>query len=407
MNWLCWADFLSAAAVSGALNSLWAGMLLVALAAVVLRLLPRTNAATRYAVWFTALLLILAMPAVLLIPRHSPAVTAVVASVEVRPAPLAIPVTASWPVYLALGWLAITALLLARIGWSLAHIIRLKRRAAPLCMRDNYHVLASEDIQVPMAAGFLRRAILFPKALVNDLTSGEFEQVLCHEIAHLRRWDDWTQLIQALAQAVLFFNPAVYWIGRSLKIEREMACDDWVVSQTGEARPYAACLTHLHELTRRASAPQLAPGASTRRRRLISARVEALLRPDRSSTPRFSRSGWIAAGAMASAVLLLAAKTVPPVGVQELPVSVMAFARIAPPAAPAIALTSLAPRHVTYFRPPRTLASRMTAPQLPMPPDLAASVMVVSAWQVQASPTYYIITVVFFEPPPPTVLSGT
>ena len=115
------------------------------------------------------------------------------------------------------------------------------------------------------------------------MSAEEFEQVLCHEMAHLRRWDDWTQLAHAVAQAVLFFNPAIYWIGRRLKIEREMACDDWVVSATGEARPYAACLTHLHELTRRAPAPQLAPGATTRTRWQISARVEALLQADRNS----------------------------------------------------------------------------------------------------------------------------
>jgi len=403
MNWLCWADFLSAVAVSGAFNSLWSGFLLVALAAGVLRLTPHVNAATRYAVWFTALLLIVAMPVVLMTPR--PAIA--VASVPAQPAPLAIPVTAAWPVYLALAWLATTGLLLARVAWSLVHIHALKRRADLFSVRDNIRVLVSGDIQVPMAAGFLRRAIVFPQALVNDLTSEEFEQVLRHEMAHLRRWDDWTQLIQALAQAVLFFNPAVYWIGRCLKVDREIACDDWVVAETGEARPYAACLTHLHELTRRASAPQLAPGAITHRRRQISARVEALLSPDRSSTPRFSRTGWIAAGAMASAVLLVAAKTVPPVGVQELPVSVMALARIAPPAAPAIALTSPARRHVTRFRQPLTLASRMAAPELPTPPDLTGSVMVVSAWQLRASPTYYVITVVFFEPPPPIVLSGT
>jgi beta-lactamase regulating signal transducer with metallopeptidase domain len=131
--------------------------------------------------------------------------------------------------------------------------------------------------------------------------------VLCHEMAHLRRWDDWTQLAQAVAQAMLFFNPAIYWIGRRLKIEREMACDDWVVSTTGEARPYAACLTHLHELTRRAPAPQLAPGAITRMRWQLRARVEALLQPDRNSTPRFSRSGWMAACALVSAALIVAA----------------------------------------------------------------------------------------------------
>ena len=223
-----------------------------------------------------------------------------------------------------------------RQAWSLLHIHGLKRRATMLGQRGNIRLLASAEARVPMAAGFVRRAIVFPHSVLDSLTPEEFEQVLCHEMAHLGRWDDWTQLAHAIAQAILFFNPAIYWIGRRLKIEREMACDDWVVSTTGEARPYAACLTHLHEVTRRARAPQLAPGATSGKQWQIVARVEALLQPDRNSTPRFSRSGWMAACALVSAALIVAGRTTPPVGVQEIPLATMALAHLRAPAAPAI-----------------------------------------------------------------------
>ncbi len=213
----------------------------------------------------------------------------------------------------------------------------------------------------------------------------------------------WTQLAHALAQAVFFFNPAMYWIGRRLKIEREMACDDWVVSTTGEARPYAACLTHLHELTRRAPAPQLAPGATGRTRWQISARVEALLRPDRNSTARFSRSGWMAASALVSAALMLAARTTMPVGVQEIPAATTALAQLRAPAAP---LISLAPRRAAPAR-PRLTARHVPKPELPASPALIdAPVVLVRAWQVEVSPTYFVIAVVFFEPPPHTAMHG-
>src|ERR1022692_3569241 len=248
------------------------------------------------------------------VPRPAPAAAA--SAPALPSAPWIVPVTAQWPVYAVVAWLAITAFLLARVAWSLVHIPGLKRRATLLGPGGNIRVLASAEARVPMAAGFVRRAIVFPQSVVDELTPPEFEQVLCHEMAHLRRWDDWTQLAHAVAQAALFFNPAIYWIGRRLKIEREVACDDWVVSTTGEARPYAACLTHLHELTRRAPAPQLAPGATTRTRWQLRARVEALLQPDRNTTPRFSRSGWMAACALVCAALIVAARTTPPVGVQ-------------------------------------------------------------------------------------------
>jgi beta-lactamase regulating signal transducer with metallopeptidase domain len=409
VNWLELGNVAAAMAVSTALNGLWLGLILAALAATVVRLLPRSNATTRYAIWFTALLLAVAMPALLLIPRTAPtALSMTGATAPLLPsAPWTVPVTAQWPVYVALAWLAMATILLARVAWSLAHIHGLKRRATVLGRRGNIRVLASAEARVPMAAGFVRRAIVFPQSVLDELTPQEFEQVLCHEMAHLRRWDDWTQLAHAVAQAALFFNPAVYWIGRRLKIEREMACDDWVVSATGEPRPYAACLTHLHEVTRRATAPQLAPGATSRNRWQISARVEALLQADRNSTPCFSRSGWMAACALVSAALIVAARSTPLVGVREIPLATMTLAHLSAPTAPAI---SFAPKK---FIPPRMrlLANRLPTLDLPEPPALTTAlrdgpVVLVRAWQVEVSPSYYVITVVFFEPPPPTATNG-
>jgi beta-lactamase regulating signal transducer with metallopeptidase domain len=405
VNWLEWINVASAVGISTALNSLWLGLLLASLAAGMIHCLPRSNATTRYAVWFTALILVVATPAMLLIPRPAPAAAASAFSLPspLPSAPFAVPVTAHWPVFIGVAWLVITALLLARAAWSLAHIQGLKRRATRLGQRGQIRVLASAEVAVPMAAGFFRRAIVFPQAVLDELTPQEFEQVLCHEMAHLRRWDDWTQLAHAIAQAVFFFNPAIYWIGRRLKIEREMACDDWVVSATGEPRPYAACLTHLHEVTRRAPAPQLAPGATSGSRWQISNRVEALLQPDRNSTPRFSRSGWMTACALVTAGLIVAARATPPVGVEEIPLSTMVLASVRAPAAPAIALT---PQRFVPPR-PRLLSSRMRAPELPAPPELAsAPVVLVRAWQVEVSPTYYVIAVVFFAPPPHAALNG-
>jgi beta-lactamase regulating signal transducer with metallopeptidase domain len=393
MNWLNFANVAAATALSSALNSIWLGLLLAALAAVMLRVMPRSNATTRHAVWFTTVLLILTMPPLfLLVPRSGTGLSTV--SLAAAPVPLAVPVTAEWPVYVVLAWLTITVILLARVVWSLHHIHSLKRRATLLGTRGNIRLLASADVRVPMAAGFIQRAIIFPQAVLAQLSPEEFEQVLCHELAHLRRWDDWTQLLQAVGQALLFFNPVVQWIGRRLEIEREIACDHWVVSATGKARPYAACLTHLHELTRRARAPQLAPGATGRTRWQISARIEALLEADRHSTPRLSRSGWLAACALASAALVVATQVTPPVGVAELPLASIPLARLNTPAVPALALTH--PRAAPAK--PRLLASRVQKPA-------QTEYVLVRAWSVETPSNYLVITVVFFEPPPVTLLN--
>src|SRR5579871_6654090 len=203
MNWQVLSDFLSALAVSTALNSIWMAALLTVLAATMLRLLGRPNAATRYAVWLTALLTASIAPVlILLVPHSSPAA---VAAAE-APSPVAVPVTASWPLYLTIGWATISLILSARILWSIAYIHGLKRRATPLARRGGIRVLASREVRVPMAAGFFRRAIVFPQSVLEELEAAEFEQVLDHEMAHLRRWDDWTQLLQTVIEAVLFFN---------------------------------------------------------------------------------------------------------------------------------------------------------------------------------------------------------
>ena len=64
---------------------------------------------------------------------------------------------------------------------------------------------------------------------------------------HLRRGDDWTNLLQKAVRAVLFFHPAVWWIDARLSVEREMACDDAVLAHTGDARSYAGSLIGLLE----------------------------------------------------------------------------------------------------------------------------------------------------------------
>jgi hypothetical protein len=134
-----------------------------------------------------------------------------------------------------------------------------------------------------------RPAILLPCCLVEKLSAEELDQVGLHEMAHLARWDDWTNLVQKLIEAVFFFHPAVHWIGRQLNLEREIACDDWVIFRTGKPKPYAACLTRLVELTGRMDVPALAPGSWTTKKQ-ISRRIEMSLNRSRNDTPRLSKA---------------------------------------------------------------------------------------------------------------------
>jgi hypothetical protein len=93
----------------------------------------------------------------------------------------------------------------------------------------------------------VKPAILIPHSLMCELSPGELNQVVLHELAHFRRWDDWTNLIQQALTALLFFHPAVWWIEKKLGLEREMACDDAVLAETASPRAYAECLARLAE----------------------------------------------------------------------------------------------------------------------------------------------------------------
>ena len=98
-----------------------------------------------------------------------------------------------------------------------------------------------------MALGILRPIIVFPADLVEKLRVDELALVIMHELAHVRRWDNLTLLLQRLVSAVLFFHPAVWLCGRMLRREAEQACDDFVVCVTGRSEAYARGLAHVAE----------------------------------------------------------------------------------------------------------------------------------------------------------------
>jgi hypothetical protein len=100
---------------------------------------------------------------------------------------------------------------------------------------------------VPAAIGFWKRTIVLPAWALRELAPNDLNVILLHEFAHLRRGDDWTNLIQKIVRALFFFHPAVWWIENRLSVEREMACDDAVLAETANPRGYATCLVSLLE----------------------------------------------------------------------------------------------------------------------------------------------------------------
>jgi beta-lactamase regulating signal transducer with metallopeptidase domain len=101
--------------------------------------------------------------------------------------------------------------------------------------------------QVPMVVGHLRPVILVPLGLLAGLPAGQVELILVHELAHIRRGDYIVNMIQAFVEGAMFFNPAVWWISKTIRSEREHCCDDIAANAAKSAHAYAAALTALAE----------------------------------------------------------------------------------------------------------------------------------------------------------------
>ncbi len=134
----------------------------------------------------------------------------------------------------------------------------------------------SDRVHVPTAIGFFKPAIILPAWVIKELPIEQVHALLLHELAHLQRGDDWTNLIQKLLRAILFFHPAVWWIDSRLALEREMACDDIVLAQSANRRDYAHSLVSVAEKSFFRRGLALAQAAVSRMRH-VSMRVKQIL----------------------------------------------------------------------------------------------------------------------------------
>jgi beta-lactamase regulating signal transducer with metallopeptidase domain/peptidoglycan/xylan/chitin deacetylase (PgdA/CDA1 family) len=147
------------------------------------------------------------------------------------------------------GWV-LTERLRRADGGALAHDLRetLARLAERLRVSRPVRMCESALVEVPTVIGWLRPVILVPAAALAGLTAPQLEALLAHELAHIRRHDYLVNLLQSVAEAVLFYHPAVWWVSGRVRVEREHACDDLAVRATGDVLVYARALTMLETL---------------------------------------------------------------------------------------------------------------------------------------------------------------
>jgi TonB family protein len=195
--------------------------------------------------------------------------------------------SAPWPVRMAvaldhalpwilLAWFAGVILFVCRLNVGLLVARRMRSAgttAAPVELQQIFEALRrrlgveravrlmhSALVQAPTVIGWLRPVVLIPASCLTGLSTMQIEAVLAHELAHIRRHDYLVSVLQSVIETLLFYHPAVWWVSKQVRRERECCCDEMAVAVGGDRLAYARALSLLEE--RRSFYPEVALGAN-------------------------------------------------------------------------------------------------------------------------------------------------
>lgn len=203
--------------------------------------------------------------------------------------------------WIVCGWMIGAGLLSLRLllGWIGAFQMRRRVTFAPTWLERRLTELAvemrvsrplirlSQRVTEAVAVGFLKPMILIPVAWMTDLSPDMIEDVVVHELAHIRRGDLWINLLQRLVETLFFYHPAVWWLSRRLRIDREHCCDAIVVCTLQQPLRYAETLEQIGRLSiacsrngnRAAQAPPSLAVSIGSSRNILLERIRVILAP--------------------------------------------------------------------------------------------------------------------------------
>ena len=257
------------------LHFLWQGAAIAALAAAFMAVLRKP--ASRYLIGITALALMLGSFVVTFAAISEPAAT--VAEVAAIGVPAAAPTSlngasqhsvnelmeeqaaissASDFAWIARGWLLGVFVFALRIAFGLAVLEQLRRRnliALPEALVVRFRILQHRlgirrviqycechSLNVPAVIGLFRPVVLLPVRALTGLTPEQLEAVIAHELAHIKRFDVAVNFFQVIAETLFFFHPAVWWLNKRIRADREDCCDDVAIAECGSTVGYARAL---------------------------------------------------------------------------------------------------------------------------------------------------------------------
>jgi beta-lactamase regulating signal transducer with metallopeptidase domain len=385
------------------LHFLWQGAALAAAAYVSLHFLR--NASVRYAFLVGVLVLILAAPVATFVILNSQAATASTSpstmnsalatdtsarAVAVKHQSTTSSTTAPDYFFLLVElWFAGVVLFSLRSAGGFFLVVRLRRKESTPVSRELVELCQtlqqkmgitrmvryckSLQLDTPVVVGWIRPTVLLPVSALTGLEEAQLQAVIAHELAHIQRLDAFVNLFQIAVESLLFYHPAVWWLGKRIREERENCCDDAAVAVCGSPVTYAHALARMAESR---VAPQLVMAAN---RGPLAARVARLLGIDHSSGAQ--RGTNLSVGVLCLSAALLAGSALigaaHVVRAQTPPAAPVAPAPAAPPSG-----TVVAPRApmspVTVNVPVSVQLPATLAPAAPIPTAAAAPVVAVT-----------------------------
>ena len=179
-----------------------------------------------------------------------------------------------------------------------------QRTAARVGASRPVRLVVSSLAEVPMVIGWLRPVILVPVGSLAGLPLDHMTALLAHELAHIRRQDYLASILQSVAESLLFYHPAVWWVSQQIRTERELCCDDLAVAACGDVVTYARALAELESQR----PPRLSPALAANGGSLLN-RVRRLIEPSRPSRNNLPGQGaawmmsllWVACVGVATA----------------------------------------------------------------------------------------------------------
>ena len=147
-----------------------------------------------------------------------------------------------------------------------------KRTSVAMGIARDVKIWLSEWVTSPVTIGYLKPIILIPVAAVNNLTPHQLEAVILHELSHIYRYDYFLNLILSFIKTILYFNPFVKLLAKSIEKEREHSCDEMVLQFQYKPGEYASALLRLEQNKHR----QMVMAAAGKNHDLLN-RIESIL----------------------------------------------------------------------------------------------------------------------------------